>query len=76
MIIPYTAFTDRDWSRIITHGRDAGLSDATDLDAYVVGVLKYKDRNGLVRKTSICRKFDRKKLRFLTVSDPDYEYTD
>lgn len=76
MIIPYTAFTDRDWACIITHGKDHGLSDATDLDAYVVGVLKYKDRNGLERQTSICRKFDRKELRFLPGSDPDYEYED
>ena len=76
MSIPYTAFTDQDWARVSSHGKDHGLSDATDLDAYVVGVLKYKDKVGLERQTSICRKFDRKELRFLPGPDPDYEYED
>ena len=76
MSIPCKVFTDQDWARITSHGKDYGLSDATDLDAYVVGVLKYKDRVGLERQTSICRKFDREELRFLPGSDPDYEYED
>lgn len=76
MIIPYTVFTDQDWASIRIHGKDRGLSDATDLYAYVVGVLKYKDKIGLERRTAICRKFDRKSLRFIVEPDPDYEYED
>ena len=58
------------------HWRDRGLGSATDLDFYVVGILKYTDRAGLERKTAICRKFDRKKMRFFKTRDPDYEYED
>ena len=47
-----------------------------NLDAYVIGFLKYRDAIGLVRQTAFCRKFNRATERFDPVDDPDYEYED
>lgn len=49
---------------------------SNNLDAYVIGFLKYRDAIGLVRQTAFCRKFNRATERFDPADDPDYEYED
>lgn len=46
------------------------------INAYLIGVMKYRDGNDVVRETAICRKFNNSTVRFEPVDDPDYSYED
>lgn len=43
---------------------------------YLIGVVKYRDDNGQLRRTGFCRRYDRKTRRFRVVDDLDYEHVD
>ena len=42
----------------------------------VIGYVKYKDDAGTVRQTAFARTYDPRTKRFVTINDPDYEYSD
>jgi hypothetical protein len=44
--------------------------------AYIIALVKYADKAGIVRETSACRHLDRHDMRFKITDDPDYEYAD
>jgi hypothetical protein len=39
-----------------------------------VGRIRYRDKNGAVRETGFCRKYDTERYRWVAVDDPEYEY--
>ncbi len=55
--------------------RFIGLDD-NSTNAYLIGVMKYRDGNDVVRETAICRKFNKSTGRFEPVDDSDYSYED
>jgi hypothetical protein len=42
--------------------------------AFCVGVVVYRDTNGVERRTGFCRRYDSDRERWLKVEDQDYEY--
>jgi len=42
--------------------------------AFCVGVVVYRDKNDIERRTGFCRRYDSERERWLKVEDEDYEY--
>jgi len=42
--------------------------------AYCVGVVVYRDKNDIERRTGFCRRYDSERERWLKADDEDYEY--
>lgn len=42
----------------------------------VYGHIRYRDSNRVIRRAGFLRRYDHANRRFITVSDPDYEYAD
>lgn len=54
---------------------EAGAPNSPGIwDVFCVAEVVYKDDLGVIRRTGICRRYDRNTKRFVATKDPDHEY--
>ena len=57
-----------------TDGRDLALLSQGVSAAYLLGAIQYRDRQGAIRTTAFCRRYNLRTNEFERVENPQYEY--